>query len=345
MVDLHKGFEGFERLTPARKEEGEKDLQLSSGGKEAAPSLKSDIARAEAFYFEVLAFVKELLDKIRDDREHEIRAEELMKCVRAFSGYFKNNIAPDDLVRMVFKIDDPSGNYIYAHTVNVTFLAVRIALEMNFTAALLEQLVAASILHDAGMMKIPADIWNTTARLTDAQYEEVHKHAQYGEDSAKKISSLDPLVSVIIGQHQERIDGTGYPRGLLKEAIHYLARIISLIDSYEARTHSRLWREKVLPDKAIQKILDEESAAFDPHFMKALLRYVSIFPVGTFVALSTGEIGEVAMTNKDTPMRPVVKVSCDRRGSALCRPRVVDLSKQLLIHVDRCVGSDEIGAR
>lgn len=346
MVDLHKGFEGFERLTPAKKEDKEKDLLLSKWGREpGATSLKSDLAKSQAFYFEVIAYTRGLLDKVRDGKVAEIMADDLMKHVHVFCEYMKNDIDPDDLVRLVFKENDSSDNYIYAHSVNVTFLAVRIAFEMNFTPTLLQELVASCLLHDAGMMKVPVSIWNNSSQLTESQYEEVRKHAIYGEEVLRKIPGLSSVIPIVVGQHQERIDGSGYPRGLSKEAIHYLARLISLIDSYEAQTHARLWRRMVLPDKAIQKILDEESMSFDPHFMKALLRYVSIYPVGTWVGISTGEVGEVIMTNKDTPMRPTVNVTYDRQGKSLVRPRIVDLSKQLLIHVDCCVESGEIGKK
>jgi HD-GYP domain-containing protein (c-di-GMP phosphodiesterase class II) len=346
MVDLHKGFEGFERLSPVKKEDKENGLLLSKWGREpGTPSLKSDLAKSQTFYSEMIAYARILFDKVRDGKMAEIRADELMKHVHVFCEYMKNDIDPDDLVRLVFKEDDPSENYIYAHSVNVTFLAVRIAFEMNFTPTLLQDLVTSCLLHDVGMMKVPVNMWNNSSKLTESQYEEVRKHALYGEEVLGKIPGLSSVIPIVVGQHQERIDGSGYPRGLSKDAIHYLARLISLIDSYEAQTHARRWRRMALPDKSIQKILDEESMGFDPHFMKALLRYVSIYPVGTWVSISTGEVGEVVMTNKDTPMRPTVNVTYDRQGKSLMRPRVVDLSKQLLIHVDCCVESGEISKK
>jgi hypothetical protein len=91
-------------------------------------------------------------------------------------------------------------------------------------------------------------------------------------------------------------------------------------------------------------MLDEESSGYDPHFLKAILRHISIFPVGSWVKISTGDVGEVIKTNKDTPMRPVIRVTYDRNQKRLPGPRLIDLSKQLLIHVEKCVETSEPSA-
>lgn len=355
MVDLHKGFEGFERLTPAKKEEGEGLLLSKEGGgdlllskevdKEKISLAKADLVKGDAFYAKALEFTRSILDRVRDGKEESIKAEEITEPTRGFCENFKGGMDRDDLVRLVFKNDEYKENYLYCHSVNVCLLAVRIALEMNFTAALLHELVMAALLHDIGMMKVPAGTWNNNRRIKGSEYEEVKKHALYGEEILRKIQGLSEVVPVVVGQHQEKVDGTGYPRGLTKDAIHFLARLISIMDAYEAQTHTRLWRDRFLPDKAIQQILDEESSGYDPHFIKAILRYISIYPVGNWVAISTGEIGEVVKTNSDTPMRPMINVSFDRSKKKLARPRALDLSKQLLIHVDHCVDPKEIAER
>ena len=78
------------------------------------------------------------------------------------------------------------------------------------------------------------------------------------------------------------------------------------------------------------------------HFLKTILRSISIFPVGAWVKISSGEIGNVVRINEDTPMRPVLKICYNREGYPLPESRILDLSKQLLIHVERCIELDEI---
>jgi HD-GYP domain-containing protein (c-di-GMP phosphodiesterase class II) len=345
MVDLHKGFEGFERLSPSKKDREEKDILLSKSAPEGLSLGKSDLARSEALYDGMLAFTRSVLDKVRDGKENSLNAEEILGRTREFASALQTSTDPDDLVRLVIKRDDYKENYLYTHSVNVCLLAVRVGLEMNFAGSLMHEFVMASLFHDIGMMKVPLDIWNKDRKFKEQDIEAVHKHPSYGEEIFRKLPGVSETVPVIIGQHQEKADGSGYPRGLAKDSIHYLARLLSLLDSYEAQTHTRLFRTRFLPDKAIQQILDEESASYDPHYIKALLRHISIFPVGSWVTISTGEIGEVVKTNKDTPMRPIINVVFDRFKRRLSKTRLIDLSKQLLIHVDSGIDMSEGATR
>jgi len=343
MVELHEGFEGFEKLGPQKKKKKQEDLMLA-GGKDESIGLepKPDLKKANALYDDVLSFTKSVLDKVAEGKEDQINSGEILDKAKGYCEDLQKSASPDDLVRLIFKHDDFEDNYLYAHSVNVCFLSVRIALELNFSKERLHELVIASLFHDIGMMKVPIDIWNRNARLTSSEYEEVQKHALYGEEIFKNLDGMGEIIPTVIGQHQERVDGTGYPRHLTRDNMHYLSRLVSLVDRYEANTHTRLWRPRYLPDKTIQQILDHEAGSFDPHFIKAMLRHISIFPVGTWVKVSSGEIGDVIRTNEDTPMRPVVDVVFDREKKKLAEQRMLDLSKQLLIHVEQCVDPREL---
>lgn len=337
MVDLHKEFE---RLNLYKKDSKENELLLSKSAPEEFSLGRSDLAKSEALYNNMLAFTREVMDKVKDGKEDSIDAGEIIDRTREFTSALRGDIEPDDLVRLVIKRDDYKENYLYTHSVNVCLLAVRVGLEMNFGESLMNEIVMASLFHDIGMMKVPLEIWNRDRRFKGQDLETMRKHPFYGEEIFRKLPGVNEIVAVVIGQHQEKTDGSGYPRGLTKDSIHYLARLLSLLDSYEAQTHTRLWRTRFLPDKAVQQILDEESAGYDPHYIKALLRHISIFPVGSWVTISTGEIGEVVKTNKDTPMRPIINVAYDRSRIRMGKARLIDLSKQLLIHVD---GGIEMG--
>ncbi|MFC1548553.1 HD-GYP domain-containing protein [Candidatus Omnitrophota bacterium] len=345
MVDLHKGFEGFETLGPSRKPEKGQELSLSEHASEKnLTSSMPDLTKAEAFYANILEFVKSVLDKVAEEKENQIKGEEILGWTQEFCDQFQKHLNPNDLVRLVFMHDEHKKNYIYTHSVNVCLLSVRMALELNFSSDKLHELVIASLFHDIGLMKIPVDIWNKDGRLSGAEYDEVKKHVIYGEEILKNIPGLSDVVATTVGQYHESVDGSGYPRHLTKDEIHYEARLISLVDKYEAKTHTRLWRPRFLPDKAIQQILDNESSTFDSHFIKTLLRCISIFPIGSWVQISTGEIGEVVKTNENTPMRPVINVVYGRTKKRLEETRLIDLSKQFLIHAEHCIDPDELNS-
>ncbi len=347
MVELSDGLEGYGKLGPRRREEKPPDLSLSKQADKTADEAKqleskSDLDRAEDFYGNALEFVTAILNKVAEGKEAQIHGKDIRKWTEASCDHFLKFIDSNDLARLVFQKDEYKDNYLYTHSVNVCFLSLHIACKLNFSRDRLSELLAASLFHDTGMMKVPINIWNKNGRLNSAEYGEVQKHALYGEQIFKNFTDLWEVVPVVIGQHHERSDGTGYPGHLKRDDIHYLARLISLVDRYEAQTHSRLWRPRFLPDETMQQILDNEANTYDPHFMKAMLRQISMFPAGSWVKVSSGEIGNVVRINEKTPMRPVIDVVFDREKRRLEKSRTLDLSKQLLIYVERCVNPEEL---
>ena len=215
-------------------------------------------------------------------------------------------------------------------------------MELTFSRKKLLEIAICSLFHDVGMLKIPMHIWNTESVLTESEYRLVQEHPLLGEGIFTNVNGISEVVPLVIGQHQEKIDGSGYPGHLKIDNIHYLARLISLVDRYETQTHSRKWKTKVLPDKTIQDILDNHMGQFDPHFMKALLRVVSIYPEGSFVRISSGEICKVVAINKNKPMRPIVTMVYDDSKRLIGGGKTLDLSKQMLVHIDRCVEPSEL---
>jgi len=339
MVDIQNGYEGFEKLGPhRRKEKAEEDLMLAREAEKAREAeITSEVEKADVFYENTLNFVTTILDKVKDGKEAKIKAEDILKWAEEATEWFLNSVKPDDLVSLVFQHDEYKSNYLYTHSVNVCFLSARMALGLNFPKDRLRNLSIASLFHDIGMMRIPVDVWNRNRKLNRNEYTEVQKHVLYGETIFRNISGIDDVVAKVISQHQEKADGTGSPNHLTKDTTDYLARLVSLIDRYEAQTHSRLWRPRFLPDMTIQQLVDNEYNSYDQYFMKALLHHITIFPVGAWVKISSGDIGKIVRTNPETPMRPVIELFYDRKRKRLPELRLIDLSKQLLVHVEQCI--------
>jgi HD-GYP domain-containing protein (c-di-GMP phosphodiesterase class II) len=347
MVNFHEGLSGFDDLKPSGKSGNAKEgMSLSSSSREKPEEglgrPGSDMARADSFYSNMREFVMETFTRVGEGRSGELKGEQILGWSEEFLSVLDGSISMDDMVRLVFQHDEYRENYLYTHSVNVCLLTVKLSKALNFSKDVLFQMVIASLFHDIGMMKIPEEVWNTEERLSHENTERIHDHGPLGKEIFDGLSGIDEVVGVIIGQHHERIDGTGYPEHLTKNEIHYGARLLALVDRYEAQTHTRLWKPRYLPDKAIQLILDNESRTFDSHYIKALLKHISIFPIGTLVRISSGEVGRVIKTNEATPMRPVINVIYDREGRRREQARTVDLSKQLLIHAEHCVDKNDL---
>ena len=338
MIDFNKGFEEYESLGSEKPKKKEDKVSLSKETNNTGLLQETeDISQMEALYNNVRTFLIGQFSLVSRQGENKIDFDAIIKYAQKICTAFEETKNPGGYIRLCFEHDEYEENYIYTHSVNVCFICLRIALELNFSRKRLLELTICSLFHDIGMMKVSSDVWNKDGSLSSAEYQEVQEHPLFGEGLFTNIEGIDETVPLVIGQHQEKIDGSGYPGRLTIDNIHYLARLISLVDGYETQTHSRKWKSRSLPDKTIQELLDHQTGKFDPHFMKALLKVVSIYPEGTFVRISSGEICQVISTNKDKPMRPIVNLVYDNSMKRLDGTRILDLSKQMLVHVDKCV--------
>ena len=143
----------------------------------------------------------------------------------------------------------------------------------------------------------------------------------------------------------ERFDGSGYPEGLAGEQIHDFARIIGLVDAYEAMAQPRADREARVVYNALKRIIDQRNSLFDRRFIRALIHIVSIFPLGSLVKLNNGEIGRVVGTSRSHPTRPTVDVQVDARGRRMAAPRQINLQTEPMLYVvDPAIEEGVLGA-
>jgi HD-GYP domain-containing protein (c-di-GMP phosphodiesterase class II) len=139
----------------------------------------------------------------------------------------------------------------------------------------------------------------------------------------------------VIAQEHERFDGRGYPLGLQGEDICLEARILGLVDTYEAMTHFRPFKLTHSPHWAMKTILAVTSHLFGPNLLNLIVRRFTLYPIGSVVELSSMEQGVVVGLNHDEPMRPHVYVACGRQGWKSPYPRVVNLKEYPLLHITR----------
>jgi len=144
--------------------------------------------------------------------------------------------------------------YTYTHSVNVGVLGVALAkaLFRNSSDHDLQALGAGFFLHDLGKVKVPSEIINKPAALTEEEMRLMRRHPADGYKILVETRQLTEEARVIVLQHHERSDGTGYPRGLRKEEIHLYARLCTLADVYDALTSERPYKKKLAAFEALK---------------------------------------------------------------------------------------------
>ena len=161
-------------------------------------------------------------------------------------------------------------------------------------------------------------------------------HTEYGFEILRKDPSVSLLSAHCALQHHEKLDGTGYPRGLKGDEIHPYGKILAVADVFDALTSNRPYRKAMLPHEAMEILYGETYTHFDPKYVKTFQRSVATYPVGLTVKLNTGETGVVVHYEMGAPNRPTVRVLNDPTGDSVDKPYEIDLAKHPSIMITEC---------
>jgi len=223
------------------------------------------------------------------------------------------------------------------HFVRVAVLGLKVSQGLEFTDDERHRLTLAGLVHDVGMLVLPDSIRNKRGRLSTEEFGEIKKHPLYGYQIFRALGEkYDWLARVALEEH-EKEDGTGYPRALKGNAIHPFAKIIHLSDIYEALISARPDRRGFSPLEAVKLLIKREKHTFPAELIKALVKQLSAYPVGTLVKLNSNEVGRVVSINPLSPMRPTVEILIDNAGRKLEDKRRVDLFRDTLLHINDTV--------
>jgi hypothetical protein len=214
--------------------------------------------------------------------------------------------------------------YLPIQAVNGAALALAAAGRVRLGAAAFE-LATAALLRDVGMVAaVPREVREHPGPLGPAEWEVVRGHV------AATAWALDdpawhPLVKVAVWQHHERLDGSGYPRGLRGQDIHPGALLLGAIDTYLALVAPRPHRRALRPDEALEVVLGSAGWLFPAEVAEAVASTVGLYPFGALVRLSSGEEAVVVHPGRGTFERPRVRLAADGR--------VLDLGAPAYLHV------------
>lgn len=177
-------------------------------------------------------------------------------------------------VSNMVELRDP---YTAGHEKRVGLIAKAIGKELNLSGKTCELLELTGLVHDIGKIAIPSEILTKPTKLNQAEWELVKLHPQHGYDILSKIAFAKPVADVIL-QHHERLDGSGYPKGLKGDAISLEARILSVADVLEAMVSHRPYRPALGLDPAIKELELGKGILYDSDAVDAVLKVIKKHP-------------------------------------------------------------------
>lgn len=212
------------------------------------------------------------------------------------------------------KYDD----YTYFHSVNVGILATMVGCAMRFSQEQLRDLALAAMLHDIGKRFIPVEVLNKEEELGEEEKAVLRTHPKQGADFLRDKFNFSVYVNQGVMQHHEWYNGHGYPLGRMKEEIPIFARIIALVDVYDALTTNRMYRPAISNSEAVEYLMGSSGRQFDPEILDVFLHKIAIYPVGAQVRLSDGSQAVVMKNYTEMVLRPKIK----QMGTS----RIIDLA-------------------
>jgi len=173
------------------------------------------------------------------------------------------------------------------HSTRLAEWGVRAARDLGVGRECLRDVELAALLHDIGKMGIPDSVLKSPAKLTDEQWALMKKHPEYGWAIVRLFPEFE-RASLFVLHHHERIDGAGYPAGLAGTEIPIGARIVAVIDAFDAMTSNRPYHRGMPFEEAIRRLVLAKGTQFDPSVVDCFIRIASEEQAGVFAATGTG---------------------------------------------------------
>ncbi|MDF4309115.1 HD-GYP domain-containing protein, partial [Vibrio parahaemolyticus] len=197
---------------------------------------------------------------------------------------------------------------IYFHSLNVAVIAMMIGRAKGYSAKQLKELSFAALFHDMGKIKIPTAILRKQVPLTEPETNYLKLHTKYGLDLANQIEGFPEPAKIVIAQHHELRDGSGYPEGLKGDEIDELAQIVIVANAFDNLCHTPIASEQKIPYTALSHLYKNCKHLYKEENLNILIKFMGVFPPGTVVQLSNNMVGLVISVNASNLLFPNVLV-------------------------------------
>jgi HD-GYP domain-containing protein (c-di-GMP phosphodiesterase class II) len=187
-------------------------------------------------------------------------------------------------LRTLLMVVNAKDRYTYGHSERVMHYAMQIGKRLALWEWEIQELSVGALLHDIGKIEISREVLNKPGKLTPEEWEAVKQHPVWGADMIRPISSLGGAVDIVL-HHHENYDGSGYPNALKGEEIPLGARILRVVDSFDAMTTNRPYKDALSMKQALEELNKYKGIHYDPEVVEVFTGYI----------IDTGIIAEKAL--------------------------------------------------
>lgn len=286
---------------------------------ENAVPVEQELARANQTFVRAAETVSSIVHDIRVGKGLQLEAVE-----EVVEDLVESIVRHPGALQLVSRLREANES-AYTHALQVAVLLVSFGRELGFSREELTQLGQVGMLLDVGKMRVDQAILSKRGNLTADEFEQVKRHVQHGLDIIRPSGLAHPDVIAGVAQHHERLNGTGYPHALKEGAIGPFGQMAGIVDVFCALTSTRPYGEPSSSYDAMRQLQGWSGTYFNSGLVEQFIQAIGIFPVGTLVELSTGEIAVVLDQHRARRLKPKVLIISDPDKTPLKIPITLDL--------------------
>lgn len=299
-------------------------------------SIDEELKKAKGLYEKAKSLHGRVLDRIRQGQDMQMEAIE-QTTDKLVESIFRNQDALSCLSRIQTK-----DAFLLEHSINVAILMSMFARHLGFEKRIVQEVTLGAFLHDIGKVLLPDEILNKRGHLNEKEEKIWQSHVALGLKVLEDSPSISHIAARMIAEHHERLDGSGFPKGIKENDISKFGRMIAIVDTYEKMTGERPFKKPVPPISAFKTLVAESPALYDEDLVEKFIQCIGVYPVGTLVKLNSGKLGIISQLNPSSPLRPYVRVFYNTRLNQAIPIEEINLSKsKYKDQIDRCIQPEE----
>jgi len=288
-----------------------------------ASHFEQELSKAKRVHEQTRDYINQILNGVYHGNTPDIeKAQELV------SELVKSIVTSPDTLVLLTQLKS-RDEYTAIHSMNVCVLSIAFGRYLGLPLDKLHTLGLGALLHDVGKMKIASNILQKPGKLTKEEASLMKAHAFLGSELLKNERGMTEEVLSIVKNHHERIDGSGYPMGLMGDRICQLTKIVSIVDVYDALTSDRAYKDGLTQTSALHKLYNIAKDKFEHQYVESFIKCIGIYPVGSIVEMNTGHVGVVVKLNNDHKLKPIVSLVLSRKKKLYDKTKLLNLASDV----------------
>ncbi len=235
----------------------------------------------------------------------DTNSENFTDATKSITDDLMKAISDNDAIAVDISALKVSDEYTFKHSVDVATMSMIVAKQYGCSNEEVYEIGISGLLHDIGKSQIPNEVLNKAGKLTDEEFALMKQHSVLGYRVLQNKQDLSDNIKMGVLQHHEKVNGKGYPMGVNAGKINLFAKIISVADIYDALVTERPYKKPFSPRDAVEMIMSM-TEELDIEVMRCFLESVILYPVGSDVPLSNGEMARVIENSPHYVLRPKV---------------------------------------